>query len=179
MVHTLFQHCEEVIPLSHLYFFSCRVLEIIDIVANNAQVSNKSFQFTSSQFGFMVAEVRPEEGESYQPALMSLLQQLVNLTILDNTSSINVSSVDVDIPRRILTNGTNTTRLSTAIFTNHALFQPRDQYIRETGEKFTQVGSSVLAISVLGETVSGLNDDERVQFVFSKTQVWSILRTSI
>ena len=179
MVYTLFQHREEVIPLSHLYCFSCRVLEIIDIVANNAQVSNKSFQFTSSQFGFMVAEVHPEEVESYQPALMSLLQQLVNLTMLDNTSSINVSSVGVDIPRQLLRRGANTTRLSTAIFTNYALFQPRDQYIRETGEQFTQVGSSVLSVSILGKTVSGLNDDERVQFVFSKTQVWSIPETFI
>ena len=153
------------------YPFSYSVLRIIDIVADNVQVSDKPFQFTSSQFGFMVVEVQEVEGRSYQPDLMSLVQQLANLTMLDSTSAINVSSVRAEIPAHLVTRGKNASRVSSTIFTNSALFQPRDQYVNAIGEQFTEVGSSVLSVSILGETVSGLEDDDRVEFVFSKTQV--------
>ena len=152
------------------YPFSYSVLRIIDIVADNVQVSDEPFQFTSFQFGFMVAEVLEVEGRSYQPNLMSLVQQLANVTVPDNTSANNVSSVRAEIPH-LITRGKNTSRVSSTIFANSALFQPRDQYINAIGEQFTQVGSSVLSVSILGETVSGLEDDDRVEFVFSKTQV--------
>ena len=153
------------------YPFSYSVLRIIDIVADNVQVSDEPFQFISFRFGFMVAEVQEVEGGSYQPDLISLVQQLANVTVPDNTSAINISSVRAEIPAHLFTSGKNASRVSSTIFANSALFQPRDQYVNASGEQFTQVGSSVLSVSILDQMVSGLEDDDRVEFVFSKTQV--------
>ena len=146
------------------YFY--RVLNVIDDVAENTDTSDGIYLYSSWQFGLLVAPAEAVGNTSY-PLNITLLLNLV----ANKTSSANVSTSDsVQIPGFLLKRNS---RVSSTIFTNHALFQSRDQYISETGEQFTQVGSSVLSISVLGETVSGLNDDERVQFVFSKTQVWS------
>ena len=139
-------------------------MNVIDDVAENTDTSNGSFLYSSSQFGLLIAPAEALGNTSYPLNITSLLKQVAT-----KTSSTNVSTSDsVQIPGSL---SKKNYRVSTTIFTNHALFQSRDQYISKTGEQFTQVGSSVLSVSILGETVSGLDDDDRVQFVFSKTQV--------
>jgi hypothetical protein len=141
---------------------SNKVLNTVSVIANSANVSVEPFKFSSSSFGLVVEAVN--NVDSYYPSVEGLIQQLIN------NSGDNISSFDVQLPRSIFQNGKNATRISSGIFANSALFQPRKAYLTQTGEVFTLVGSSVLSISVLGTTISGLDDSDRLEIEFSKTE---------
>ena len=148
---------------TYILMILSRVLNTVSVIANSANVSVEPFKFSSSSFGLVVEAVN--NVDSYYPSVEGLIQQLIN------NSGDNISSFDVQLPRSIFQNGKNATRISSGIFANSALFQLRKAYLTQTGEVFTLVGSSVLSISVLGTTISGLDDSDRLEIEFSKTEV--------
>ena len=146
-----------------------RLLNIVDVTAESVNVSQKNYIYTSASFGLLV-EVTGYDGDSRTPNIDLLHERLTVERGLNKTPS---AFVQAQLPLSVFTNQGNKTRISIAIFPHSALFQPREQYIKQMKTTFTLVGSSIISITIIGQNISGLKDSNRVSLIFEKNQVCS------
>ena len=146
-----------------------RLLQVIQTVVENVQ--SVPFVFSAPYLGLIVEDVGNQTNHTYTPDLTNLVATVSNKTgMLPNVSSAElVSSTSASLSSARVAHGS---RAATTLFTHDNLFQQRPNFTaREEVRDLKQVGSVIVQITTVNSPVTGVADEGRAVFTFTKTEV--------
>lgn len=146
----------------------CRLLQVVQTVVEN--VGSVPFIFSAPYIGVIVEDVGNNTNQTFTPDLTNLVATVANKTeIMQNVSSAElVSSTSAHLLPTALAHGSH---VATTLFTHDTLFQQRPNFTRVRGEERKQVGSVIIQVMVVDSLVSGIADEDKARFTFTKTEV--------